>query len=79
MRGLWGDSDIENAYTLMGLNICVGKNNTLLNKLINDMVIDREKFSREKEHPDWCDWVNEDNVALDWMFKEDRPLSGDSI
>ena len=36
----------------MGLNICVGKNNTLLNKLINDMVIDREKFSREKEHPD---------------------------
>ena len=43
------------------------------------MVIDCGKFSREKEHPDWCDWVNEDNMALHWMFKEDRPLSGDSI
>ena len=77
MRGLWGDSDIENTVT--GLIFVFGENNALLNKLINKMIIDCEKFSKEKEHLGWCDWVNEDNKALDWMFKEDRPLSGDGI
>ena len=43
------------------------------------MIIDCEKFSKEKEHLGWCDWVNEHNMALDWMLKEDSPLSGDGI
>ena len=43
------------------------------------MIIDCEKFSKEKEHLGWCDWVNEHNMALDSMLKEDRPLSGDGI